>query len=166
MKFLLSFLALGLFLVSTGIAADDGVQSVSDSSPNASAAGEEINWQVLSGGGGRSTSASYILTSSVGQTAVGPGSSASYNLNSGFIQNFTSGGGGCCVGTAGDVNGDGTDADPVDLAFLVDFLFAGGAAPSCPEEADVNGDTNSADPVDLAYLVDFLFAGGTAPVGC
>lgn len=72
----------------------------------------------------------------------------------------------CCVGLRGDVNGDGVDADPVDLSYLVDFLFSSGPAPICDDEADVNGDTASADPVDLSYLVDFLFSAGPVPVAC
>jgi len=66
----------------------------------------------------------------------------------------------------GDVNFDGEDADPVDLSYLVDFLFSGGPVPLCEGEADVNGDGNAADGVDLSYFVDFLFNGGSAPVGC
>lgn len=72
----------------------------------------------------------------------------------------------CCIGTAGDVNGDGTDANPVDLSALVDYLFAAGTPPACAKEADVNGDGTSADPVDLSFLVDFLFAAGPPPAGC
>ncbi len=73
---------------------------------------------------------------------------------------------GCCIGSTGDLNGDGLDADPIDLAFFVDFLFSGGTTPPCDDEANINGDTTSSDPIDLAALVDFLFSGGTAPVPC
>ncbi len=72
----------------------------------------------------------------------------------------------CCTGNTGDINGDSVDADPIDLSTMVDFLFAGGSAPPCPEEADINGDTISADPIDLSMLVDFLFSGGSAPAAC
>ncbi len=63
------------------------------------------------------------------------------------------------AGVCGDANDDGS-VDPIDLAFMVDFLFAGGATPS--PNADVNCDT-SVDPIDLATFVDFLFAGGLGP---
>ena len=147
-------------------AAGEKQDASTSSVQGAVAAGEEINWQVLSGGGGRATSASYILVSAIGQTAVGPAASASYGLNSGFIQNFTSGSGGCCIGNTGDLNGDGVDADPIDLSYLVDLLFAGGPLAVCSEEGDINGDTVSSDPIDLSYLVDALFAGGPGSVPC
>ncbi len=73
---------------------------------------------------------------------------------------------GCCIGTTGDFDGDGIDAGPIDLAAFVDFLFAGGSGPVCPEEADFDGDGTSAGPIDLAAFVDFLFAGGAGPVPC
>jgi len=72
----------------------------------------------------------------------------------------------CCISPTGDMNGDGSNADPVDLAYLVDHLFSGGEPPVCVTEADVNGDGDMANPVDLAYLVDHLFAGGPSPEPC
>ena len=72
----------------------------------------------------------------------------------------------CCIGTAGDFNNDAIEADPIDLSYLVDFLFAGGPGIVCPEEGDINGDSVTADPIDLSYLVDFLFAGGPGPTAC
>jgi len=164
---IISLFAVFLLALAAVTTASDSNSQVDDQvvAAQSPAAGEQINWQVLSSGGGRGTSANYILISAVGQTAAGPGSSASYNLNSGFIQNFTTGNG-CCVGNRGDINGDSADADPVDLSYLVDFLFSGGAAPVCNEEADLNGDLSPADPVDLSYLVDFLFSGGAAPFPC
>ncbi len=75
-------------------------------------------------------------------------------------------GGSCCVDPTGDINSDTIDSDPIDLAFLVDFLFGGGAAPPCADEADLDNDGASAGPIDLAYLVDFLFGSGPAPLNC
>ena len=72
----------------------------------------------------------------------------------------------CCIGQTGDFNGDGTDADPLDLAYLHDYLFGTGPLPNCLSEGDVNGDGNSSDPLDLALIVDFLFFGGSPPVQC
>lgn len=73
----------------------------------------------------------------------------------------------CCVGIRGDVNGDGDDANIIDLTFLVDYIFRGSGDPgSCPNESDVNGDGNPADILDLTYLVDLIFRGGPVPPGC
>ncbi len=60
----------------------------------------------------------------------------------------------------GDVNGDGA-RDVSDIFYLVNFLFAGGAAPL--GLGDVNGDKQT-DVADVFYLINFLFAGGAAPL--
>jgi CSLREA domain-containing protein len=60
----------------------------------------------------------------------------------------------------GDVNGDGA-CTVADIFYLINFLFAGGAAPM--GLGDVNGDTKT-DVADIFYLINFLFAGGPAPV--
>jgi hypothetical protein len=60
----------------------------------------------------------------------------------------------------GDVNSDG-HVDVADVFYLINALFAGGAAPTGP--ADVNGD-GGVDVADVFYLINTLFAGGAAPV--
>ncbi len=72
----------------------------------------------------------------------------------------------CCIGTRGDLNSDGNDANILDLTFLVDFIFRGGPPAGCPEEADLNIDGTSANILDLTFLVDFIFRGGPAPGPC
>ncbi|MFQ5500597.1 MAG: choice-of-anchor V domain-containing protein [Candidatus Zixiibacteriota bacterium] len=69
----------------------------------------------------------------------------------------------CCIGTRGDVNGDGGDINIVDLTCLADFLFGDGCSQPCPEEADANGDLSGPDILDLTFIVDFLF-GVTPPL--
>jgi Peptidase family M28 len=72
----------------------------------------------------------------------------------------------CCINNRGNANGDAGDAvNVVDLTFLVQYLFQGGAAPPCKEEADVvvNGSVNV---VDLTTLVQRLFQGGPPPPAC
>ncbi len=47
-------------------------------------AGFDLWWHVIAGGGGQSASASYAVSGSIGQPAVGPLSSADYRLGAGF----------------------------------------------------------------------------------
>lgn len=129
--------------------------------------GEEINWQVISSGGNnQGSSGDVLLSGTVGQTAVGNGSSENYGVNHGFWQDF-GGSSTCCIPPIrGDVNYDTAGPNIQDLTFLVAYLFGGGEAPPCPEEADVNGDTNGPNIQDLTYLVAYLFGGGPAPAEC
>lgn len=72
----------------------------------------------------------------------------------------------CCVGNRGDLNGDGVDANILDLTFAVDRIFRGGAASDCPEEADINADGTPHNILDLTFLVDRIFRGGPPPGPC
>ncbi|MBD3404133.1 hypothetical protein GF420_14675 [candidate division GN15 bacterium] len=74
----------------------------------------------------------------------------------------------CCQGLTGNVNGDAQDdVDLPDVIYLVNALFLGGPAPSCPEEANVNGDANGdIDLPDVIYLVNYLFLGGAPLAPC
>jgi hypothetical protein len=123
-------------------------------------AGEKINWQ-NSGPGLRSTSATYRLASSVGQTAAGRSTSATYGTNSGYQQSFEFD---CCEGIRGNVNGFG-GVNIQDVTYLVAFLFQGGPIYLCEPEANLNG-FGIVNVQDLTYLVSYLFAGGSTPPAC
>ena len=139
-------------------------QSTPQTSPLPSAAAAfNIDWFVIAAGGVSGSSTNYNLGGTVGQTSVGDGSSTNYVLNSGFWPGV---GGGCCVGGRGDVNGDGTDANILDLTYLVDRIFRGGPPADCDDEADLNGDGTPANILDLTFLVDRIFRGGSPPGGC
>lgn len=64
--------------------------------------GEEINWDVISSGGGEVTSTNYKVNLTIGQSAVGFVESSSYSANLGFWQNYETGPS-CCV-MRGDVD--------------------------------------------------------------
>lgn len=132
-------------------------------------AGEKIDWCVVSGGGGTGSSASYTISGTAGQTAVGLASSPSFDLSQGFWQAFGAGsGGGCCLGLTGNINNDpGGSVDLSDLIYLVNYLFLGGPSPDCLAAANTNGDAGcSVDLSDLIHLVNYLFLGGPAPAAC
>ncbi len=142
-----------LFVVQAGLSAD--TTKVSTAEP---ATGEEINWQVISSGGTAGASVSYEFGGTLGQPAVGYGSSPSYGLSQGFWQVF-----GCCE-QRGDVDHSGA-INVADLTYLVDYLFFSGPAPPCEEEGDVDG-SGAINVADLTYLVDYLFFSGPAPPPC
>ncbi|MBU8934174.1 MAG: dockerin type I repeat-containing protein [candidate division Zixibacteria bacterium] len=129
-----------------------------------SKAGEQINWQVISGGGTSAATASYSLSGTVVQTAVGHSSSDNYAAYSGF---FPSGGNDkCCIDITGNIDNDPSDEINIaDLTYLVAYLFTGGPTPECLDEADVNGD-GDINIADLTHLVAYLFTGGPEPAPC
>jgi plastocyanin len=72
----------------------------------------------------------------------------------------------CCMGDRGDVNYDGTNSNILDLTFMVDRIFRGGAQPQCSIEADVNSDGTAANILDLTFLVDRIFRLGPPAGPC
>ncbi len=67
--------------------------------------------------------------------------------------------------TLGDID-HSHSSNIIDLTFLVDRLFRGGAPPNPTFVADLNGDC-SVNILDLTFMVDRLFRGGPPPVpGC
>lgn len=124
---------------------------------------KQINWQVISSGGIQGTSTNFILSGTIGQTAIGSGSSTNYIVNAGFWQTFNSES--CCLGAIrGDYDLSG-EIDISDLVALVNFMFSGGTPSDCFEEADVDS-SGGIDISDLIGLVDFIFSGGAEPMPC
>lgn len=126
-------------------------------SPAAPATGEQINWQVLSSGGGFGSSTNYNLAGTVGQLAVGSGSSPSYSIYQGFWQDFGGGGGClCCIGpTVGNVDCAGI-IDIGDVTVMIQNLFITLNDPCCEEEADVD-QSGLVDIGDLTIIISSLF---------
>ncbi len=126
---------------------------------SAKLAGEQINWQVISSGGTDGSSTSYKLLGTIGQTAIGTGSSTNFTVNHGYWQTITSSSGGCCD-LSGDANDDG-ELGISDLTFFVDYMFVPGSpAPVCFEEFDNNSDCELGIS-DLTFFVDFMFVPGS-----
>jgi hypothetical protein len=62
----------------------------------------------------------------------------------------------------GDPNNDGA-SNITDGIYILNFLFLGGAAPTCRESADPNND-RSVNITDGIYVLNYLFLGGPAPL--
>jgi hypothetical protein len=63
-----------------------------------------------------------------------------------------------------DPNNDGT-ISPLDIFYLINFLFMGGPAPHGPAgvlSGDANGD-GEVSPLDIFFIINFLFLGGPTP---
>jgi hypothetical protein len=135
--------------------------------PLASAAhdkGRQIKWQLVCTGGncgaGNITyllggASDYQMCGTIGQTSVGPGSSPSYGVNSGFWQYFIGG------FLRGDANGDGS-IGLEDVIYLLNFLFKGGPPPSPFEAGNANCD-GGVDLEDVVYLINYILRNGPRP---
>ena len=55
--------------------------------------------------------------------------------------------------------------DVLDMAYLIDYLFAGGNPPDPALSADIDCD-GFPTALDLARLIDYLFAGSPPPPYC
>lgn len=72
----------------------------------------------------------------------------------------------CCISPKGDVNNDGANANILDLNYVVNRIFRGGAPAACASEADVNSDGTSSNILDLNFLVNRIFRSGPSPGAC
>ncbi|MFH1686041.1 MAG: right-handed parallel beta-helix repeat-containing protein [bacterium] len=72
----------------------------------------------------------------------------------------------CCLGSTGDIDGNGVGPDIADLVWLVNYMFNGGPMPPCLSETDVDGNSGGPNIADLVYLVNYMFSGGPAPADC
>jgi immune inhibitor A len=66
-----------------------------------------------------------------------------------------------CDFICGDANGNGT-INALDITFLINYLYKGGAAPDPLESADVNS-SGAVNALDITYMINYLYRGGNAP---
>ncbi len=117
-----------------------------------------IIWEVLSGGADDASSATYDARMTVGQTATGVGSSATYQISHGFWEEYEVESPYNC----GDANSD--DAINIaDAVYLINYIFKGGPAPEPPCVGDASGD-GAVNIGDAVHLINYIFKGGPAPV--
>ena len=132
--------------------------------PNKIASTGSAGWQLLSTGGlVNGTSADYIHSGTMAQTATGTGFGGGLVLKHGFWQEFS--GSSSCCDVPGDANGDGS-TDVGDAVYLISHVFKGGPPPECSLKGDANGDC-SINLGDAVFLVSLCFNEGVAPIcGC
>lgn len=125
--------------------------------------GEEINWQVISGGGDiGGSSTNFQVSGTVGQTAIGSGVSVNFGLYNGFwLASDVE-----CDCLPGDANGDG-EVNVGDAVYIINYVFKGGPPPTpyttCSGDANGDCETNVGDAV---YIINYVFKGGASPVTC
>jgi len=117
--------------------------------------GEEINWQVVSSGGTKSSSPNYVLQGTTGQTATGTGTSTNYAANHGFWQEFEP------TLMCGDVDTSGV-FDFIDMA-LFEFYFRTGESPTMPLTIGDVDQCGSINLADYTYVHDYFFEFGPFP---
>lgn len=120
------------------------------------AAGERIDWDVISGGGEFASQGNHQLDGTVGQTSVELFSDGDYRLSSGFWQQFSNPLI-CCNDVLGNVNCGADHAiDIEDLTVLIDHMFISLEALCCLQEADFDF-SDAIDIQDLQIFIDHLF---------
>jgi hypothetical protein len=131
-------------------------------SANHIASWDGTSWSVLGSGTNGDV---YALTAYDGKLAVGGNFTSAGNKASVYLAQWNKP---CCIGRAGDANGEGVFPDEVtlgDVMMMVDAKFISESCDkiSCLAEADVN-QSGGAEPTcdditlgDIMILVDFLF---------
>lgn len=126
-------------------------------------AGEQINWQVMAGGGGECAASGYRLNGTLGQAIAGWTASGEHSVHQGYWQKFASAEG--CCDLAGDANNDG-EINVGDCVYMIDYIFRYGPPPACMDEADANADCEF-NIGDAVMLVTYIFKYGPPPeCGC
>lgn len=125
--------------------------------PNTSALdaeGTTVPWQVTGAGGGYGTTSGYVLSGTVGQTAVIKGVGGDEQVAQGFWQSFA-------PFLCGDFDGNGF-VNISDAVAITSYVFVTGPPPTLmvTADADCNGSVNISDAV---YLIAFIFRVGPPP---
>ena len=151
---------------STG-ATSDRIEPAGTAPENAPAAATSpsafaLPWYSVNAGGVMgSSSTSYKMSQSVGQSVTGKAASSSYTLGIGFWYGVGAEAG-CPITRTGDVNVSGTITS-ADIIGLVNYVFKGGAQPQpCVASGDVNC-SGAVTSADIISLVNYVFKAGPSP---
>ena len=136
-----------------------------DLHPVAAAANFVIPWQSINAGGGPSSSASYSVNASVGQSTIGQASSANYGVGVGYWYGASVGGGDCACDCQGDEECNGLPT-VFDLVFCVAEAFRNEPYSldpnvTCPllAQNDLNLD-NVVNVFDVVFITTMAFRNG------
>ncbi len=139
-------------------------KSAPDNLTSPARAGEQINWQVISGGGTDGSSTNYNLLGTVGQTATGEGSATSYGLIHGYWQAMSTGG--PCDCEPGEADGIPL-INILDIVYIINFKYKDGPDPVpyalCSADAIADCVINI---LDIVHVINYKYKGGPAPVTC
>lgn len=133
-------------------------------SASRSAATYQIPWQSINAGGAPGASANYQINASVGQSAIGFSTSASYQHGAGYWY----GGAGatsCACPFQADLDGSNT-INATDLTIVINVIFFGGADimdPGCPVTRSDFNNNGTVNAVDLTLLINHVFFGEPGP---
>ena len=124
---------------------------------------DEIDWQVISGGGKEVASPSHKINGTVSQSVIFESASANYGVRHGYWQEFVAA---VCDCEPGEV-----DAVPpiniLDIVYLINFRYKNGPEP-IPYDL-CNGDPNKdcmVNILDIVYLINFKYKNGPSPITC
>ena len=127
---------------------------------------EEINWQVVSGGGTEGADTEYILNGTIGQTATGVSNHETEALHHGFWQYLPYFPNYCDECEPGEADG----ASPInilDIVYLINYKYKEGPAPT-PYEL-CNGDAVCdcvVNILDVVHLINYKYKDGPPPCSC
>jgi hypothetical protein len=137
-----------------------------------SQAGETVDWQVLSSGGGDCASTNYRVSGTLSQTAVGTSTSTNFGTHHGFWQDFGFGYVGCCGQYSGGLTGNNncsTDGKLTlgDITSLIDHIYISKSPLCCHATGNTNGSTDCKFTLgDVTWLIDVIYISHQPPSPC
>jgi len=135
-------------------------------------ADEQVNWQVLAGGGGIMTAPGYRIGGTLGQTAVGISTASTVIAHHGFWQDFAPSEEPCCGRYTDGFTGN-TDCSTdgslklSDITILIDHVYISYKPLCCHENGNVNGSLDGAITLnDITRLIDRIYLNYTPTAPC
>ena len=96
------------------------------------------------------------------QPSIQAGTNAGANGDSVLVADRIYIGSGSINSLCGDVNGDGLVGNVLDLTYMIEYFYRGGAPPPDIAAADMDG-CPGVDVRDFTFFIDRIFRGGPPP---